>query len=222
MTNAVAISVSLFLIVMTSVVLGTGLPFALARAGVDPANAGTSIQVRRGTCGAGLSQRGRSGAIRRAAPPMGEGASPRKALPARTRRAVQALGPDAWLGTAWGTLISGFRCPKYPDCYRADTTITITASAPLRPRPRLCPTPPPPLLMPPGADGHPGRGHHLRHLQPGAGAAGAVRGGGGGGDRVGGWGRGQVGQRRGRQVVAGTAWRVWGSRQSRSGCGDER
>lgn len=29
---------SLFLIVMTSVVLGTGLPFALARAGVDPAN----------------------------------------------------------------------------------------------------------------------------------------------------------------------------------------
>ncbi|KAG2452799.1 hypothetical protein HYH02_003028 [Chlamydomonas schloesseri] len=44
-TNAVAISISLFLIVMTSVVLGTGLPFALARAGVDPANAGTSIQV---------------------------------------------------------------------------------------------------------------------------------------------------------------------------------
>ena len=44
-TNAFAISLSLFLIVMTSVVLGTGLPFALARAGVDPANAGTSIQV---------------------------------------------------------------------------------------------------------------------------------------------------------------------------------
>ncbi|GIL84823.1 hypothetical protein Vretimale_14370 [Volvox reticuliferus] len=43
--NAAAISISLFLIVMTSVVLGTGLPFALARAGVDPANAGTSIQV---------------------------------------------------------------------------------------------------------------------------------------------------------------------------------
>ncbi len=44
--NAAAISFSLFLIVMTSVVLGTGLPFALARAGVDPANAGTTIQVR--------------------------------------------------------------------------------------------------------------------------------------------------------------------------------
>ncbi|GLC37697.1 hypothetical protein PLESTB_000803400 [Pleodorina starrii] len=43
--NAAAISVSLFLIVMTSVVLGAALPFALARAGVDPANAGTSIQV---------------------------------------------------------------------------------------------------------------------------------------------------------------------------------
>ncbi|GLI66655.1 hypothetical protein VaNZ11_010583 [Volvox africanus] len=43
--NASAISISLFLIVMTSVMLGTALPFALARAGVDPANAGTSIQV---------------------------------------------------------------------------------------------------------------------------------------------------------------------------------
>ncbi len=74
--NAFAISLSLFLIVMTSVILGrerresemqagkaqgtflisivrlppamtsgTGLPFALAKAGVDPANAGTSIQV---------------------------------------------------------------------------------------------------------------------------------------------------------------------------------
>ena len=43
--NAAAISTSLFLIVMTSVVAGTGLPFALAKAGVDPANAGTSIQV---------------------------------------------------------------------------------------------------------------------------------------------------------------------------------
>ncbi|KAG2491709.1 hypothetical protein HYH03_009872 [Edaphochlamys debaryana] len=43
--NAAAISVSLFLIVMISVVLGSGLPFVLARAGVDPANAGTSIQV---------------------------------------------------------------------------------------------------------------------------------------------------------------------------------
>ncbi len=33
------------MIVMTSVMLGTGLPFVLAKAGVDPANAGTSIQV---------------------------------------------------------------------------------------------------------------------------------------------------------------------------------
>ena len=30
---------------MTSVVTGTALPFCLAKAGVDPANAGTSIQV---------------------------------------------------------------------------------------------------------------------------------------------------------------------------------
>ena len=44
--NSTAISLSLFLIVVTSVVTGTALPFALARAGVDPANAGTSIQVR--------------------------------------------------------------------------------------------------------------------------------------------------------------------------------
>ncbi|PSC71584.1 Magnesium transporter [Micractinium conductrix] len=43
--NATAISISLFLIVVCSVVAGTGLPFALARAGIDPANAGTSIQV---------------------------------------------------------------------------------------------------------------------------------------------------------------------------------
>jgi hypothetical protein len=45
MANALAISFSLFLIVLTSVVLGTFLPFALAKAGIDPANAGTSIQV---------------------------------------------------------------------------------------------------------------------------------------------------------------------------------
>lgn len=32
-------------VAQTSVVLGTGLPFALAKAGIDPANAGTSIQV---------------------------------------------------------------------------------------------------------------------------------------------------------------------------------
>lgn len=43
--GAFAISLSLLLIVMTSVVLGSGLPFCLARAGLDPAHAGTSIQV---------------------------------------------------------------------------------------------------------------------------------------------------------------------------------
>eukprot|EP00882_Tetradesmus_deserticola_P004211 GHRQ01004447.1.p1 GENE.GHRQ01004447.1~~GHRQ01004447.1.p1 ORF type:complete len:305 (+),score=30.85 GHRQ01004447.1:262-1176(+) len=43
--NSCAISVSLMAIVMTSVVLGSGLPFCLARIGVDPAHAGTSIQV---------------------------------------------------------------------------------------------------------------------------------------------------------------------------------
>jgi len=32
-------------IVVASVVLGTALPFGLARLGADPANAGTSIQV---------------------------------------------------------------------------------------------------------------------------------------------------------------------------------
>lgn len=43
--NSVAISTSLFLIVMTSVLAGAALPFGLARAGLDPANAGTTIQV---------------------------------------------------------------------------------------------------------------------------------------------------------------------------------
>lgn len=43
--NAAAISLSLLSIVVSSVLLGSGLPFALARAGIDPANAGTSIQV---------------------------------------------------------------------------------------------------------------------------------------------------------------------------------
>jgi len=43
--NASAIALSLFLIVCTSVVVGTLLPFGLARAKLDPANAGTSIQV---------------------------------------------------------------------------------------------------------------------------------------------------------------------------------
>ncbi|CAN0201446.1 unnamed protein product, partial [Laminaria digitata] len=44
--DASAISVSLFLIVMVSVLLGSALPFGFARAGVDPAHAGTSIQAR--------------------------------------------------------------------------------------------------------------------------------------------------------------------------------
>lgn len=43
--NAFAISSALLSIVFASVLLGTGLPFLLARAGVDPAHAGTSIQV---------------------------------------------------------------------------------------------------------------------------------------------------------------------------------
>ena len=43
--NSSAIAFSLFLIVCTSVIVGTLLPFGLARAGQDPANAGTSIQV---------------------------------------------------------------------------------------------------------------------------------------------------------------------------------
>lgn len=33
------------MIVMTSVLAGAALPFGLARAGLDPANAGTTIQV---------------------------------------------------------------------------------------------------------------------------------------------------------------------------------
>ena len=44
-TNSTAIAVSLFLIVCTSVMLGAALPFGLARAGIDPANSGTTIQV---------------------------------------------------------------------------------------------------------------------------------------------------------------------------------
>lgn len=44
--DASAISMSLFLIVMVSVLLGSALPFGFARAGVDPAHAGTSIQAR--------------------------------------------------------------------------------------------------------------------------------------------------------------------------------
>lgn len=54
LTNAFAISLSLLTIVMTSVVLGSGLPFALSKLGVDPANAGTSIQVVMDVSGVGI------------------------------------------------------------------------------------------------------------------------------------------------------------------------
>eukprot|EP00958_Prasinococcus_capsulatus_P027355 scaffold5447_cov430-Prasinococcus_capsulatus_cf.AAC.3 len=43
--NCLAISASLFCIVFISVILGTVLPFGLNKLGVDPANAGTTIQV---------------------------------------------------------------------------------------------------------------------------------------------------------------------------------
>ncbi len=43
--DSVAISASLFCIVMSSVLTGTALPFGLAMMGIDPANAGTSVQV---------------------------------------------------------------------------------------------------------------------------------------------------------------------------------
>ena len=43
--DAVAIGASLFLIVLASILLGTALPFVLSRAGLDPAHAGSSIQV---------------------------------------------------------------------------------------------------------------------------------------------------------------------------------
>ena len=46
LTNSFAISTALFTIVITSVVTGTVLPFGLAMMGFDPANAGTTIQVR--------------------------------------------------------------------------------------------------------------------------------------------------------------------------------
>lgn len=54
LTNAVAISSSLMTIVMASVLLGSSLPFALSRLGVDPANAGTSIQVIMDVSGVGI------------------------------------------------------------------------------------------------------------------------------------------------------------------------
>ena len=44
-TNSAAIAASLFFIVLSSVLVGSALPFGLARLGVDPANAGTSVQV---------------------------------------------------------------------------------------------------------------------------------------------------------------------------------
>lgn len=44
-TDATAISASLFVIVASSCAIGTGLPFGLARIGIDPANAGTTVQV---------------------------------------------------------------------------------------------------------------------------------------------------------------------------------
>jgi len=43
--GAVAISLSLLVIVVSSVLIGASLPFGLAKIGVDPANAGTTIQV---------------------------------------------------------------------------------------------------------------------------------------------------------------------------------
>jgi Mg/Co/Ni transporter MgtE len=54
LVNATAICVSLFSIVMTSVLLGSTLPFALSKLGVDPANAGTSIQVVMDVLGVGI------------------------------------------------------------------------------------------------------------------------------------------------------------------------
>ena len=43
--DAAAIAASLFAIVITSVGVGTALPFGLAKVGIDPANAGTTVQV---------------------------------------------------------------------------------------------------------------------------------------------------------------------------------
>ena len=43
--DSAAIATSLLLIVLASVLLGTALPFALVRLKVDPAHAGSSIQV---------------------------------------------------------------------------------------------------------------------------------------------------------------------------------
>lgn len=43
--SATAITASLLFIVLTSIITGTILPYGMAKAGFDPANAGTTIQV---------------------------------------------------------------------------------------------------------------------------------------------------------------------------------
>lgn len=142
-TNAVAISVSLFLIVMTSVVLGTGLPFALAKAGVDPANAGTSIQVGEGP-GGGLSQRALGGAVWGAAPPSERRLQPPQLLarPGLHMHAMRCRLVDLMLawgrpGAPWSRALA---VPNTPTVIMATIAITICASAPtLRPRPCCCP-----------------------------------------------------------------------------------
>ena len=53
--DSTAISASLFLIVLASVGVGSALPFGLARLGVDPANAGTSVQVAMDILGCAIS-----------------------------------------------------------------------------------------------------------------------------------------------------------------------
>ncbi|KIZ06642.1 Magnesium transporter mgtE [Monoraphidium neglectum] len=54
LANSTAIGLSVLGIVASSCLLGSGLPFVLARAGVDPANAGTSIQVLMDVLGVGI------------------------------------------------------------------------------------------------------------------------------------------------------------------------
>lgn len=56
--GSTAVALSCLGIVVSSCLLGSALPFGLARAGVDPANAGTSIQAR----AARLARGGRGGA----------------------------------------------------------------------------------------------------------------------------------------------------------------
>lgn len=52
--DSAAISASLFFIVLASVGVGSALPFGLARLGIDPANAGTSVQVAMDILGCGI------------------------------------------------------------------------------------------------------------------------------------------------------------------------